>query len=212
MTSPEERIRELVRARGIGGAEAEDLLAAVRPKTPSTRNPFERWSGEVTSLVGVLVAIVSIAASRLHVRFDGALDMHVGTAPVPIAIALADQLAAVPMTALVMWAAGRLAGARGARFVDVLGVIGASRLPIALLAFPIALVSPHVSHDPTKPNAAVLVLALFALAGVVAQIVLLVAGFRTTTALRGGRLAATFVAGLVAAEVLTKIFLALVTH
>lgn len=212
MTSPEQRIRELVRARGIGETEAERLLAAVRPSAPRTKNPFERWSGEVTSLVGVAVALASIALSRLHVRFDGALDLHVGTAAVPLGTAIVDQIVALPITALVMWIAARIGGARATRPIDVLGVIGVSRVPIVVLGLPIALVSPYVSRDPTKPNAALFALVLLALVGVVAQIVLLVGGFRTTTALRGTRLAVTFVGGLVAAEVLTKVLLALVLH
>lgn len=207
MTSPEDRIRDLVRARGIGGADAEGLLAAVRPPAPKRRNVFERWSGEVTSLAGVVVALVALAVSRMGVRFDGALDMHVVKTAVPITTALVDQLVALPLTALVMWGAARIASKR-ARFVDVLGVVGVSRLVTVVLAAPIALLTPHIPHEPTaRPTAALWVMIVLAIICISVQIVLLVQGFRTVTAARGGRLAATFVGGLVVAELATKLVL-----
>ena len=110
MTSPEERVRELVRARRIEGDEAANLLAAVRPDANVNRgrNPFERWSGEVTSIAGAVVALLALLTSRLGVRYDGALDVHVGGADVPLMLALVDQLGALPVTALVFWAVSRV--------------------------------------------------------------------------------------------------------
>ena len=210
MTSPEERIRELARARGLEASDTEGLLAAVRPVTRKSKNPFDRWSGEATSALGAGLALVALATSRLGIRYDGALDMHVTGSAVPPATALLDQLVAVPLTALVFWAAARLI-ARGVRFIDILGVVGASRLPLILVAVPIALLTPHLPKDPSRPNAALFAMIALALVGVGVHITLLVLGFRATTAGRGGRLAGAFIGALVGAEVITKIVLALVT-
>jgi hypothetical protein len=212
MSSPEERIREIARAQSIDAAEAERLLAAVRPAPVKPglglRNPFDRWSGEITSLVGLVVAAAGIATSRLGVRYDGALDLHVVRGSVPIATALVDQLVAVLVTALVLWGAARLVSR--ARFVDVLGAVGLARTPSVLIAVPLALLVPHMPPDPTKPTPVVLLIALVGLVGIVLQITLLVLGFRTATGTRGSRLAASVVAGLVAAELVTKVVLFLV--
>jgi hypothetical protein len=214
MSSPEERIREIARAQSIDAAEAARLLAAVRPAPPPAkgslglRNPFDRWSGEVTSLVGLVVAAAGVATSRLGVRYDGALDLHVVRGSVSIATALVDQLVAVLLTALVVWGAARVVSR--ARFVDVLGAVGLSRAPSVLVAVPLALLVPHMPPDPTKPTPVVLAIALVGLVGIVLQIVLLVLGFRTATGTRGARLAASVVAGLVAAELVTKVVLFLV--
>jgi hypothetical protein len=213
MSSPEERIREIARAQSIDAAAAERLLAAVRPAAAkpaaALRNPFERWSGETTSLVGLVVAAAAVATSRLGVRYNGALDLHFVHGAVPFTTALSDQLVAVPVTALVLWGAARLVSR--ARFVDVLGAVALSRAPAVELAAPLALLVPYMPVDPTKPNAVVLGIALVSLVGLALQIVLLVLGFRTATGTRGSRLAGSLVAGLVAAEIVSKSVLFLVS-
>jgi len=210
MSSPEERIRELVRTRGLDQADAEGLLAAVRPPPRESKNPFERWSGEVTSVAGALVAGAALATSRLGVRYDGALDLHVVPAAVPLKTALLDQLVAFPLTALVLWGVAK-ALSRGVRFIDVLGVAGVARLPLVLLAAPLTWLTPHVPREPGQASAALFAVLGLALVGIGAHITLLVLGFRATTAARGGRLAGAFVGALVAAEVVTKVVFVLVT-
>jgi hypothetical protein len=191
-------------------ADAQRLLDAVRPAVArSAWNPFERWSGEVTTAIGVLASIGGIATSRLGVRYDGALDLHLSSRAVPIAQAVVDQVLAFPLTALVfVIAARRLAPT--VRIVDVVGAVGLSRVPVVLGAIPLALLTSAVRIDPTKPSAALLVIALLALAVVGAQIFSLVVGFRTATGARGGALASTFVIALVVAEIVSKVIVAVV--
>jgi hypothetical protein len=214
MTSTEERIKELVRARGIEGPDAENLLASVRPAAPPrSKNLFERFSGEVTSAAGVAIAIAAIGVSRLNVRFDGALDMHVTKTPVSLFVALCDQLVALPLTAVVMWIAARLAASTSrVRFIDVFGFVGAARFLNVLLAPPIALLNPHIPHDAAaKPTAALWFMIVLAITMVAVHIVLLVQGFAATSRARGGRLATFFVIGLLVAEVASKVLLGVLT-
>jgi hypothetical protein len=215
MISAEERIKELALAQSMDAADAERLLDAVRPcaRTGERRsvlaNPFDRWSGETTSLIGALLALAGLATSRLGVRYDGALDLHVSPGAVPMGVAVLDQLLAVGLTSLVMWGVARLVSR--ARFVDVLGAVGVSRAPAVLIAVPLALLVPLLPHDYTKTNLpVVLAIALLGLAGVVAQVWILVLGFRTATGARGGRLASALIGGLFAAELLVKLVLAVV--
>ncbi len=213
MRSAEERIKELARAQSLDATDAARLLDAVRPSAgerhgPLT-NPFDRWSGETTSIIGAVVALAGLATSRFGVRYDGALDLHVVRGPVSIGVAVLDQVVAVGLTAVVMWAAARCVSR--ARFVDVLGAVGVSRAPAVLIAVPLALLVPLMPHDPTKPNAAMLGMALIAIVGIVGQIWLLVLGFRTASGARGGRLALAVVSGIVAAEIVTKLALFLVS-
>lgn len=214
MTSAEERIKELARARSLDAADAARLLDAVRPSSGEPRprgllsNPFERWSGETTSLLGLLVALAGLATSRLGVRYDGALDLHVVGAAVPLGVAALDQLLAFGLTSVVLWGAARCVSR--ARFVDVLGTVGLSRAPAVMIAVPLALLVPLLPHDPTRPSVAMLGIALVGIVGVVAQIWLLVLGLRTASGSRGGRLALTVIGGIVAAELVTKLVIVLV--
>jgi hypothetical protein len=209
----EERIKQLARAQSLDPSDAARLLDAVRPSSggPSDRelfsNPFDRWSGEVTSLLGLIVALGGLATSRMGVRYDGALDLHVGLRAVPIGVALLDQALAFGLTSVVLWAAAR--SVSRARFIDVLGAVGLSRAPAVLIAAPLALLVPLLPADPTKPSPALLGIALVGVVGVVAQIWLLVLGFRTASGCRGGRLAAAVLGGLFAAELITKLALVL---
>ena len=214
MISAEERIKQLARAQSMDQADAERLLDAVRPPAGERRsvlsNPFDRWSGETTSLIGALVALAGLTTSRLGVRYDGALDLHVSPVAVPSGVAVLDQLLAVALTSLVMWGVARTVSR--ARFIDVLGAVGLSRAPAVLVAVPLALLIPLIPHDDyTKTNLPlVLAIALLGLAGVVAQVWILVLGFRTATGARGGRLASALIGGLSAAELLVKLVLAVV--
>ncbi len=213
MTSAEQRIKDLVRTQSMDAADAARLLEAVRPSPAERRglfaNPFERWSGETTSLFGLIVALAGLATSRLGVRYDGAIDLHVSPAVVPLGVAVLDQVLALGLTSLVMWGAARLVSR--ARFVDVLGAVGLSRAPAVLVAVPLALLVPLIPHDFVKTSTPlVLAIALLGLAGVVVQIYVLVLGFRTASGARGGRLALALIGGLLGAEVLVKVALALV--
>lgn len=210
MSSPEERIRELARSEAIAAEDAARLLSAVGAK-PASRgpNPFVRWGGERTAPAGLVVALVGLGCSRLGVRFDGAFDLHTQAAAVPLVTALVDQGVAVLLTALVFFGAARTI-ARQTRFIDVLGAVGLARLPLVLVAAPIALVSRTLPPGTLPGGPAAAAIVALSLLGVGLHIFLLVLGLRTASSLGGGRLAAIVVAGIVVAEIVTKIALSVV--
>jgi hypothetical protein len=212
MTTPEERVREIVRARGLEAEDAERLLASVGRPPARESNPFRRWSGEKTALVAIPVVLVGLLASRLGTRFDGALDLHGGgKEAIPAFTAILDQIIAIPLTAVVLFAAAR-AISKTVRFVDVLGVVAVSRVVPTALAIPLGFLSRQLPTDPRAVASSVALWALVALAvcALGTQIYLLVQGFATVTAARGRRLGVAFVVGLVVSEIASKAVLAVV--
>lgn len=205
--TPEERIRELARKNAIGDAEAARLLAAISPtapiSAPSKLNPFERLSTNVQLAIGVVCSLAMLALAPTGIRADGAMDLHRASHPIALHTALIDAIIAFPFTALVFW----LISARFSktRFIDILGTIALSRVPVVVCAAVLSLF-PH----PVKSGPLLIPVALIALVDAGLQITTLVVGLRTATTLRGGRLAAVFIGAFVVAEVLSKLILAFI--
>lgn len=223
MSTPREQVLEMVASGKVSPEEGDALLRSMergrRHWSEWLWNPAARVStGVGISAAAVLVA-VGIALAPLNVRFDGALDMHVGAGPVPLSLALLDALC-WPITACLFWAVGRVFG-RASRVVDHLVAVGLARAPQLPAAVASAVVlRGRVPDDPaqamamaTDPAALlpILALSLVLIPVLVWQFVLLVTGLRAASGLRGPRLAGAAVVAIVAAEVVTKIFLGVVT-
>ncbi len=188
-----------------------------------SRNPFEHLSGEVTSLVGMAVAIAAAGTSQLGVRYDGAFDLHAGFEPIAPVVTAFDQAIAFPLAALAFWALAK-PFARRTRFADHLGTIGCARIPTVLAAVPIGLLSPSMALSSSAPVAetaanqaatfggSLMLAAVLGLAAVAAQLWLLVLGFRAATGLRGGALAGALVLAMVGAEAASKLALWIGSH
>src|ERR1700761_6660998 len=101
MSSPEERVEALRRAGVVGAGQADTLLGALgattRPRWMVLFDPFARHGGGRAAAFGVIVALAGLAVSRLGVRFDGFLDVHVGHAAPDWKLAVIDQLVAFPL-------------------------------------------------------------------------------------------------------------------
>ncbi|MBX3228404.1 MAG: hypothetical protein KIT84_07115 [Labilithrix sp.] len=199
MSTPEERIKELARKNAIGEADAERLLASVKPPPlvgTGGFDPFVRWSAGALAVAGLLASAGAAAMMGLGVRFPGVLDVVSAKNGLDVRTVVVDQLAAFPLTAAVFWIAGRVLS-RGVRPIDMLATVGLARVPSVVCAIPVALLDTS-----TLVGKAAISLVLVGLA---AQVYLLVIGFRTATGASGGRLAAGFVGAIVGAEVLAKI-------
>ena len=211
MNAERQRILELVAAGSITPEEAEQLREAVRaPKPPLAKwlfQPLELLSTQKTLLAGSVAAAAGVALGLLHIRFDGALDMHVAREPVPVGQALIDHLLAWPLTALVFFLAARLVARQG-RYVDFLAAVGVARIPLILAGLigaasaPATLAAAQGTLSPVVLITGILMLPLLAW-----MIVLLVTGMRTAAGLRGVRLALASAGAIVAAEILSKLAL-----
>ncbi|WP_437336854.1 YIP1 family protein [Sorangium sp. So ce394] len=211
--TPDERVRALVRDHVIEPAEGERLLATMSPRPPRTGwrlalDPFERFGGEVAAVAGLAVAALSVAITRLGVRFDGFLDLHMAPEVVPTTTALLEQVVVWPLPALLFWAYARLLRCR-VRFVDFLGVTGLSRAPLALAAVVLGLLAPAppAAGGPalTPAVAAFAVLAALCLAWF---LTLLTQGFKNASGLRGAPLIAGLIALVLVSEIVSKVALA----
>jgi hypothetical protein len=215
--NPAERVRGLVRAGAVGPDEGRRLLAALgqdgEAPARSTAwllvNPFDRFGGGVAASAGLVIGALGFWVTRFGVRFDGFLDLHVNRVHVAsLRVALVEQLVAWLLPALLFWAYARTVN-RHARPIDFLGMTGLARLPFVLAACPIALLSPDVTRLPLQVSPALLAVALLGVAALAWYVTLLYQGFKSASGLRGTRLVVGFVTMALAAEVASKLVLAL---
>ena len=220
MTSSRNRVAAMIESGQVTPQQGAELLAALDRRGSARTwllDPFEQLStGRCLALGAIVAALGTALAMGLAVRFDGALDMHLASSPVPWSVALLDQAVAWPLTAVVMFAAARVARAP-ARLLDLFAFVGLARAPYLVVALVSWLIFPKLGPDVDlvalqsdwKLMAQLTVGALVTLPLVIYFFVLLVRAYRTATDLRGLRLGISFTAGVLAAEVLSKVALAL---
>jgi hypothetical protein len=162
-------------------------------------------------IVSAGAAAAGLALGSAGVRFDGALDAHMGAHAIPIAVRGLDLVVAWPLVALVFWL-GALVLGTGARAIDFVAAVGAARVPPVLRAA-LLLVLPGVHgrsdaarYARTHPAQTAL-MAITALSFLSWHVVLLYNGVRTASGLSGKKLGVTFPLLLVAAEALSKLVL-----
>ncbi|MDC0682974.1 YIP1 family protein [Sorangium atrum] len=212
MTTPDERVRALVRDNVINPAEGERLLATMSPRPPQrgwrlALNPFERFGGGAAAAAGLAVAALNVALTRLGVRFDGFLDLHATPAVISYRTALLEQVVAWPLPALLFWTYARLLRRR-VRLIDFLGVIGLSRAPIALAAVALGLLAPRLPAGVPAFTPELAVIAVVGTVCLVWSLALLVRGFRNASGLRGAPLIAGLIGLVLLSEILSKVALA----
>ncbi|WP_437328203.1 YIP1 family protein [Sorangium sp. So ce381] len=212
MTTPDERVRALVRDNVINPAEGERLLATMSPRPPQrgwrlALNPFERFGGGAAAAAGLAVAALNVALTRLGVRFDGFLDLHAAPAVISYRTALLEQVVAWPLPALLFWTYARLLRRR-VRLIDFLGVIGLSRAPIALAAAALGLLAPRLPAGVPAFTPELAVIAIVGTVCLVWSLALLVRGFRNASGLRGAPLIAGLIGLVLLSEILSKVALA----
>jgi hypothetical protein len=220
----EERVLAMARAGTISQEEADRLLAALhvsRGERPSRISfliqPMDVLSPRAASTVAIAITLASLIVARLGVRYDGALDLHRVTGTPPWPIILFDAANAVILTGAVLWLVARLFAAR-VRFVDFVMTVALARLaqvcaglmavvaipnPEAMMRAVLDAVTNKTPVDITILLGGIVLLPFFAW-----FLSLLYFGFRTSSGLSPARTAVALAAGLVAAEVLSKLALA----
>jgi hypothetical protein len=223
----EERVLAMARAGTISQEEADRLLAALQvsrrerpPLLHLLTQPMDALSPRATLIVATAVTLASFIVARLGVRYDGALDLHRVSGTPPWPIVLFDSANAVMLTGAVLWLAARLSTAQ-VRFVDFVTTVALARLAQVCAGLAAVVVVPN----PEAAARAVLEAAMngtpvdirILLGGIVLLpffawfLALLYFGFRTSSGLSPARSAMALTAGLVAAEVLSKLALAAFT-
>lgn len=210
MSSPRDKVLELLAAGHIGKADAEALLTAIDHRRPRLEawllEPCEQLGPAQAWALGTLVFLSSLGLSRLGVRFDGALDLHLSSEPVPWRAALGDQLAAWPLAAAT-FALVTLLSRRRVRWLELLGFVGAARVP-HLIAGSIGALVATATGRLLPESAAELVLVGFIVPLLGWSFLTLLSAFRVASGAQGRGLVVGFFTALAAAEVLSKLVLA----
>lgn len=210
MSSPRDKVLELLAAGKIQADEADQLLAALKPDRSRLDvwllDPFDVIGPGRAWLLAILVCLGSLALAPLHVRFNGAVDLrHVLGQNIPWTTALADQLVAWPLTALILWGVTAITNRR-ARLLEMIAFVGAARLPnLVAGCVPAAVVGDPTRFDPRSNAALILVATSVPFVGWL--FVTLLSAFRAASGSQGRRLAGLFVTGLVVAEITSKFVL-----
>jgi hypothetical protein len=209
VSSPRDKVLELVATGRVTAEEGRQLLAALS-REPSLLStwlfaPFSRLNVAVSLLIGALACAGSLPLSSFRVRFIGALDLLAGDTAVPWLAGLWAQLVVWPQTALVLWIVGLLFGYRP-RFIELLGFVGAARLPYAVAGW----LSVLMSNPTTGTSLLPFLVGPLILLCFVWFVLWLFQAFRAATSGEGKRLGVAFAVALVAAEALSKVTFALI--
>jgi Yip1-like protein len=213
MKPSQEEVLELVARGELSAEQADKLLASIPARRSRLRilvHPLDSITTEQALLACAVAAAAAFLLGAFGVRFDGALDLHVG-AQVALGARALDLAVAVALPALVFWAWARIASGQ-VRFVDFIAAVGLARVPYVLGA-PLLLGLGH----PTRIDDAlrwthehpfqVALTALVSLALLGWLVTLLYTGVKTASGLGGKKLTVAFVVLLIAAEIGSKLVL-----
>jgi hypothetical protein len=232
MSDAKKKVLEMVEQKKITAAEGDALLAAMRAAKRFSFlllvDPFERVSTFAMLAIGAVAAGLSVLiVSGLGlpplksggIRFDGFMDVHMPAGAVGVPLAVGEQLAVWPLSALALWLVA-LAFERKSRLVDFLAVTGLARavmlvggVLISAVAPPSAAMAELAKNAVANPGAALgavshmIPMAAIALVFLGWFITASVFGFRHASSLRGEKLAGAFVLALVLAETVSKVAL-----
>jgi hypothetical protein len=207
-----DRVRSLVREGKLASDEGERILAAMEKRTERAwpwllLDPFDRFGGATGIVIGVAASLASVALSRVGVIYDGFLDTHQTKTIPSLTRATLCVVVAWPLMAVALWGISQLLK-RGSRLVDFLAMLALARLPLLLVA-PFALLVGRmvdVEHPAaTSPLVALVALPILALVGW--NVTLLYRGFKHASGLAGPKLVVSFIASMVACEIVSKLII-----
>jgi len=166
-------------------------------------NPFVYVAGEQALFVGWIgMLLASGIACYSNTHFDGAIDVHFG-APATLIISLSEQFIAWFTVTIVLYIFAILFSKSRIRFIDVAGTIALSRV----LTFIFAILGFLPIWNSQANSAWIMVGALLLLLPLVWLIALMFNAFSVSANMRGGKAVICFVAGLLLAEILSKVCL-----
>jgi len=185
-------------------------------------NPFFYVAGVQALGLGLAaILLAGLAGSWGNTHFDGVLDTHTGAAA-PLWFFLGEGVIDWLCLSLVLWVCGKIISQSAFRAVDLLGTQALARWPtlfISLIALPKAFQTfggelvEQLKQGKLQFNTAhaaiFLGLALAMIPFLCWAVALMYKSFSVSCNVRGGKAIGTFVAGLLLAEVLSKLCLGL---
>jgi hypothetical protein len=186
-------------------------------------NPFFYIAGVKALGLGLAaIFLAGLVGSWGHTHFDGVLDTHVG-ASAPLWFFLAEGIIDWLCLGVVLWVCGKIISSSAFRAVDLLGTQALARWPafiISVIALPKAFqrfgreLLEQLKQGKFQVNTADAVIFLGIVIAMIPflcwMVALMYKSFSVSCNVKGGKAIGMFIAGLVVAEILSKLCLALV--
>jgi len=186
-------------------------------------NPFFYVAGGQALGLGLAaILLAGLVGSWGRTHFDGVLDAHVG-APAPLWFFFVEGVIDWLCLSAVLWVCGKIISQTAFRAIDLLGTQALARWPtlcISLIALPRAFqrfgnelleqFKQGKFHFDTADAIVFCVMAMAMIPFLCWVVTLMYKSFSVSCNVKGGKAIGTFVAGLLIAEVLSKLSLALV--
>ena len=174
-------------------------------------NPFIYIAGTRALLIGVSAMLVTaIIAFYTHAHFDGVLDLHFGHISSMSTVFL-EALIDWGCMVLVFYIAGLIASGSSIRFIDIAGTMALARW---VMVFP-AIIGFGIHVPATTPKTideimssitpSFIVLSLFGLLFIIWMVALMYNAFSVSCNLKGSKAALSFIAGVIVAEIISKV-------
>ncbi|HOG20804.1 MAG TPA: YIP1 family protein, partial [Salinivirgaceae bacterium] len=178
-------------------------------------NPFIRIAGWQAFGVGIVIVVISaVLASYGNLVFDGAVDAHFGS-NVGVAKSLIITGISLFSVVLTMYVVGIIIS-KNFRFVDILGTMTLARAPYLLLAVlaPFA-TFPDIEQILQNPMIVleypfIIIFGVISLPVLIWSIALMYNGLKVSTGAKGMKLTVGFIVGILAAEIISKLFIHLI--
>jgi hypothetical protein len=187
-------------------------------------NPFEKIAGKEALAAGIVIAIISaFLATQTNTRFDGVLDIHFVSGDVLLKTAAIDQLVNLGSLFIAFYLLALAFGAKGTRPLDVAGTLALARAPFVLAPLVnttgiFSKFSAQFESNSADKIAEITPSDLLPLAPLLLVIIVLSIwmialsfnGWKVSTNLKDTKLIVSFIIGLIAAEILSKIFISII--
>ena len=175
-------------------------------------NPFLFWGGSKALWIGLLVVVIHIPLGYFfQIRFDGALDMHLGTVDNLVRSLIDIVIAWVSMFSC-MYISGKLFDSP-IRFLDVAGATAIARVPLLLAIIPARVFFPKFRNLEEFYSMLDNQLWIFVTGTILLLIiliwffVLLFNAYKVNSNLRGWKLGVGFITAVIAAEIMSMVLL-----
>lgn len=188
-------------------------------------NPFVYIAGGKALLVGVVAILVAgLIGSLSRTHFDGVLDVHTGS-PAPLWFFVSEGVIDWLCLSVILWLLGMIVSKTSFRAVDLFGTQALARWPTLLIGS-IALIPAYnrfleqLRRQLLTPNAGIgfsaadmiigSVVLLFTMLLIIWVVLLTYRSYAISCNLAGGKAVVSFIAGLIVAEIASKVALALI--
>lgn len=188
-------------------------------------NPFKRFAGVQALLAGIAILLLTaLLASSFGLRYDGAIDAHFVSAEkkVTFLTSVLEQLTNIITVSIFLYLAAFVAGARHTRPIDVVGTIALARFPYMFIPLlniggffsNISFAAENINNQEDALAmfqdtnlVMLLLLSIPIIALVVWFVALLFNAYKVSTNLKGSKLIASFIVGLLLAEIVSIIII-----